>query len=116
MKVQIANKNNFLRSFLSPISKIDNTPDIKISDNELFCFADKGSDIFLFSKYSCKVEDKNIENFVLPDANRLVKALQCTDSVDLNFNIEENYIKYKNKNFKFKYFLFKYFLTSFKFI
>ena len=52
MKILIPNKSNFIRAFLSPISKIDNTPDIKVNDNELTCFVDRGSDVFLFTKYS----------------------------------------------------------------
>ena len=106
MKILIPNKSNFIRAFLSPISKIDNTPDVKVCEDQLTCFVDRGSDVFLFSRYKCKVVDADIENFVLPDANKLIKALQCSDGDELGLNIENNYIKYKNKSFKFKYFLF----------
>ena len=60
----------------------------------------------MFARYKCKIVDKDIDNFVLPDANKLIKALQCSDNDELGLNIENNYIHYKNKNFKFKYFLF----------
>lgn len=107
MKILIPNKSNFIRAFLSPISKIDNTPDIKVGDNELTCFVDRGSDVFLFTKYKCCIDTEvNVENLVLPDANKLIKALQCSDGDEIGLIIENNYIKYKNKNFKFKYFLF----------
>jgi len=106
MKILIPNKSNFIRAFLSPISKIDNTPDIKVGDNELTCFVDRGSDVFLFTKYKCSIQEEKIDNFVLPDANKLIKALQCSEGDEIGLTIENNYIKYKNKNFKFKYFLF----------
>ncbi len=106
MKILIPNKSNFIRAFLSPISKIDNTPDIKVGDNVLTCFVDRGSDVFLFTKYICSVTESDLDNFVLPDANKLIKALQCSEGDEIGLNIENNYIKYKNKNFKFKYFLF----------
>ena len=106
MKIQIPNKSNFIRTFLSPLSKIDNTPDIKVEDNQLSCFVDRGSDVFLFARYNCKIDDKDIDNFVLPDANKLIKALQCSDGDQIGLLIEDNYIKYRNKSFKFKYFLF----------
>ena len=106
MKILIPNKSNFIRAFLSPISKIDNTPDIKVEDNELTCFVDRGSDVFLFTKYKCIIQEEKIDNFVLPDANKLIKALQCSEGDEIGLTIENNYIKYKNKNFKFKYFLF----------
>lgn len=104
MNILIPSKSNFIRAFLSPLSKIDNTPDIKITEDGLSCFA--AAEVFLFAKYSCKVVDKDIDNFVLPDANKLIKALQCSENDELGLNIENNYIHYKNKNFKFKYFLF----------
>ena len=106
MKILIPNKSNFIRAFLSPISKIDNTPDIKVNDNELTCFVDRGSDVFLFTKYKCSIQEEEIDNFVLPDANKLIKALQCSEGDEIGLTIENNYIKYKNKNFKFKHFLF----------
>tara|TARA_E500000318_G_scaffold106372_1_gene114288 strand:+ start:4440 stop:5180 length:741 start_codon:yes stop_codon:yes gene_type:complete len=106
MKVIVPSKSNFIRAFLSPLSKIDNVPDIKVKDDQLTCFVDKGAGVLLFAKYKCKIIDKDIENFVLPDANKLVKALQCSEGDEMGFDIENNYIKYKNKNFKFKYFLF----------
>ena len=104
MNVLIPSKSNFIRAFLSPLSKIDNTPDIKITDDELTYF--ESAEVFLFPRYKCKVVDRDIDNFVLPDANKLIKALQCSDNDELGLNIENNYIHYKNKNFKFKYFLF----------
>lgn len=106
MRILIPNKSNFIRGFLSPISKIDNTPDVKVGDDQLTCFVDRGSDVFLFARYSCKIDEKHTDNFVLPDANKLIKALQCSDGDELGLNIEDNYIKYRNKSFKFKYFLF----------
>ena len=98
MKILIPNKSNFIRAFLSPISKIDNTPDVKVCEDQLTCFVDRGSDVFLFTRYKCKIVDADIENFVLPDANKLIKALQCSDGDELGLNIENNYIKYKNCN------------------
>jgi len=106
MKILIPNKSNFIRAFLSPLSKIDNTPDIKVCEDQLTCFVDRSSDVFLFARYKCKLVEADIDNFVLPDANKLIKALQCSDGDELGLNIENNYIKYKNKSFKFKYFLF----------
>lgn len=106
MKITIPSKSNFIRGFLSPISKIDNTPDIKVENNQLTCFVDRGSDVFLFARFNCSIEDKHTDNFVLPDANKLIKALQCSDNDELGLTIEDNYIKYRNKSFKFKYFLF----------
>lgn len=106
MKILIPSKSNFIRAFLSPISKIDNTPDIKVAEEQLTCFVDRGSDVLLFARFNCKLVDKDLENFVLPDANKLIKALQCSENDELGLNIEDNYIRYKNKNFKFKYFLF----------
>ena len=43
MKIQIPDKSNFIRTFLSPLSKIDNTPDIKVEEDQLTCFVDRGS-------------------------------------------------------------------------
>ena len=106
MRILIPNKSNFIRGFLSPISKIDNTPDVKVGEDQLTCFVDRGSDVFLFARYSCKIDEKHTDNFVLPDANKLIKALQCSEGDELGLNIEDNYIKYRNKSFKFKYFLF----------
>lgn len=106
MKILIPSKRNFIRGFLSPISKIDNTPDVKVEEEQLSCFVDRGSDVFLFARFKCKISDKDLQNFVLPDANKLIKALQCSDNDELGLDIEGNYIKYRNKNFKFKYFLF----------
>jgi len=106
MKIVIPNKSNFIRAFISPLSKIDNTPDIKVRDNELSCFVDRGADVFLFAKFKCMIAEADVENFVLPDANKFVKALQCFTDNEIGLKIEDNFIKYSNKGFRFKYFLF----------
>ena len=106
MRLIIPNKNDFVRAFIAPVSKIDNTPCVKIADGELSCFVDRGADVILFAKYHCDVVDADRSNLILPDANNFIKALQCTNEESITLKVEENRIKYSSAGYRFRYFLF----------
>lgn len=106
MTIRIQDKTNFLKIFLSPLSKINSLIELKLFDDNISCFVDKGSDVFLVAKYNCDIIGKDRDELVIPDATNFIKALNCIKSTSIDLEVIGNHLYYHNNNFKFKYFLF----------
>lgn len=80
--------------------------ELKLSDNSIQCFADKGADVFLVGTYNCEVTNKDREEIIIPDSSKFIKALNCIKTTTLDLEVAGNHLYYDNNNFKFKHFLF----------
>ena len=103
MKITIQNKRDFIKNFLSPIGKVCENAVVNIkkdSISSLTCTND--STLFL----NCRLNQNNNvdENVMLniPDINKLVNALMCTSKDSLEFELDNNCIRYSSNDIKFK--------------
>ena len=106
MILTIKNKDNFLKNFLNPISRLDSSISLDLKETEVSTIVHNNSNIFL--KATSRVETESYENrtLTLPDVIKLIKILSCIEQEDINLNIDTNCITYSDANNKFKYHLF----------
>lgn len=105
--IKIKNKANFIKNFLSPISKIGDASVLELKNDKLTCLTCT-SDNSIIYYVECDVYGEFDNNEVLncPDIKKLIKAIDTIQSdVDISFEIEENNLSYKSNNLRFKYHL-----------
>lgn len=103
MKVQIANRVDFLRYFLSPISKIAENATIKIKSNKLSSIV-CSSDSSIFLNCICSGVSVDADDTILniPDIGKLLNAVNSLSNDSIDFTIEDKKIKYISDTISFK--------------
>ncbi|MDB4464489.1 hypothetical protein N9033_00295 [bacterium] len=103
MKINIANKTEFIRNFLSPIGKVCENAVVNIKPDSISALTSTyDSTLFL----NCKLTQKNVidnnKSLNIPDINKFISALSCTGQDNILFDVTDNCINYKSDNVKFK--------------
>ena len=106
MILTIKNKDNFLKNFLNPISRLDTSISLNLKENEVSTIVHNNSNIFLKATSQVNIESYKDRILTLPDVVKLIKILSCIDKEDIDLNIDTNCITYSDTNNKFKYHLF----------
>lgn len=106
MLLKIKNKNNFIRSFLTPISRLTTTVTLEINNSHITATFHNNSNIFVNTRYEIEWQEREGVTLCLPDVNKLIKILHCIQEDDINLKLENNSIKYSNKKNRFTYHLF----------
>lgn len=105
MILKIQNRDDFINRFLSPVSKINNSCILKLTNtgiSTLLSAADNTA--ILFGQYDIDIDVDDV-TLNLPDVSRLIKILQCIASDDIELRINENHIQYSSEDVRFKYHL-----------
>ena len=106
MILPIASKDNFIKSFLNPVSRLAPSSTLNIGD-KISTVVHNNSNIFLRAEYEVSWTDQPQDNILcLPDTVRLIKILSCLEEDKIDLVIKENCITYNNNNNRFKYHLF----------
>ena len=104
--IKIKSKIDFVRNFLSPISKISDASVLEIIDSKLNCLTCTSDNSIIFNiQYSIEGEFENNEALNCPDIKKLIKAIDTIKDDKLTFVLENNHLVYKDKNIRFKYHL-----------
>lgn len=112
MFLPIKNKDNFIQSFLNPVSRLNSSATLDIS-NDISTIVHNNSNIFLKAQYQINWDDHPDPGTVcLPDTIKLIKILSCLEKNDIHLKIEENCITYNDNCNRFKYHLFDDSLTN----
>ena len=85
MILKIPNKDKFVSTFLSPLSKVNDSCVIKIDESGYNCLlssVDGGLILYCLFKNTNEVTEERRIN--VPDIGRLIKILQCIEKI-LNF-------------------------------
>ena len=128
MILPINNRDNFIKSFLNPISRLSPTCTLTVQDSpasthdgdgyqmsgkpdavteEISTVVHNNSNIFLKASYRMKRGSIEGCTLCLPDTIKLIKILSCLEEESFNLEYKENCITYNNgKGSKFKYHLF----------
>ena len=106
MIVKIANKNDFVEKFLSPISKINENAVIKVTDSKMTSLITTNDEtLILYVVYKHDENETITCNLNIPDINRLIKVFSCVDNDDMDIVFDKNKLKYSSNNINFKYHL-----------
>lgn len=107
MPITISNKNDFVNSFLSPISKISNSAVIVTKDNLITSTLSTPDNTILVNLvFSNKVELEN-NTLNIPDISKLIRVLNILEDEDLTLSIDNNSISYKSPSSRFKFHLYE---------
>lgn len=106
MIVKIANKNDFVEKFLSPIGKINENAVIKVTENKISSLITTNDEtLILYVVYKHDDKETIACNLNIPDINRLIKVFSCVDAEDMDIVFDKNKLKYSSNNINFKYHL-----------
>jgi hypothetical protein len=106
MKISIQDRNAFVNSFLTPISKIANSAVIKVEKEQFSTLiATNDNTIILNATYS----NNNIDTALLniPDISKLIRILSVIDTENLDLVYDKNNLSYCSSSIRFKYHLFE---------
>ena len=107
MTLKIKNRSNLISSFLSPISKVSDRCVIHIDEHNLSCLASTpDGTLILYTKFkhNSKLEGGEC-NLNICDINKIIRIFSYIDEEDMDLNINENSLSYKDDNIQFNYFL-----------
>jgi len=105
MVIQVDNKDRFISQFLNPVSKINNSCVLKISDkgvSTLLSAADNTA--ILYAQYLTDLDTEDV-SINLPDISRLNRILQCIEKDNIDLEVRGNHIQYTSSDMRFKYHL-----------
>jgi len=107
MILPISNRENFIKNFLNPVSRLAPNCTLDI-ENSISTIVHNNSNIFLKAEYTVNRSDDTDKCVLcLPDTIKLIKILSCLDEDNINLKYENNCITYNSgTGSKFKYHLF----------
>lgn len=105
--LKIKNKGVFVKNFLLPISKISDSSILELKEETLSCkVCTPDNSVIFFTQYP--IESVIEENTLLncPDIKKLTRAIDAIGKTEeINFEVENNNLSYKDKSIRFKYHL-----------
>jgi len=106
MQLTINDKKVFVRGFLHPISKINDSCVISATDTGLQCIASTpDASIILSTRLQQKIDTDKQFNLNISDIRKVIKAIECIEKEDFTLDIDRNNIGYSSKEVRFKYHL-----------
>ena len=106
MILEVPSRDEFVRTFLIPVSKINNSCVLNLSDQGMSTLlASADNTVILYSQYKTQFNLAANTKINLPDIGRLSKILACIPVDAIELSINENHIEYKSKDIRFKYHL-----------
>jgi hypothetical protein len=104
--IKIKSKLNFVKNFLSPISKISDASILEVNADKLSCLTcTSDNSIYIHVEYPIESEFVDIKTLNCPDIKKLIKAFDTIATDDVSFELEENNLSYKDSGIRFKYHL-----------
>lgn len=111
MKIQINDREKFVKDFLTPLSKLNESVVLKITSENIHSLSSSSDGTLIL--YAVYDQQNNISPSALetplklnvPDINKLVKVLSCINETDIELEVDDNSINYKSSDVGFKFHL-----------
>lgn len=107
MPITISNKQDFINSFLTPISKIANSAVISTKGNLFTSTLSTPDNTILVNLSYTNGVDVGDHNLNIPDISKLMRVLSVIDTQDISLNIDTNSISYTSEVSRFKFHLYE---------
>ena len=104
MKINIADKKEFIQNFMNPISTLNSMCCIDVMTTRLKTICSSADNTMCLIAETPGVSDGE-GKVNLPDIKRLTGVLNCIKSKEIALNVIDNNIKYNDGDFKFSYHL-----------
>lgn len=106
MILRILSKDEFVQSFLNPVSKINNSCVLSLTEKGISTLLSSADNtVILYSQYKTTLDIEEPLKINLPDVSRLTKIVGCIPSDSVDLSVTNNYIEYKSPDIRFKYHL-----------
>jgi hypothetical protein len=104
--LKLKSKNEFVRNFLQPISKISDASVLEVSGQSLNCLTcTSDNSVILSIQFNIGGDIEELQTLNCPDIKKLIKAIDTIKEDEIEFHLENNNLAYKGKNLRFKYHL-----------
>jgi len=105
-KLTIDNRDEFIRDFLIPFSKLNDSVVLKVTKDSIYSLSSSSDGtLILYSTFNQVNDINDVLKLNIPDVSRLIKVLSCIADESITLNIEDNNISYRSSNVGFKYHL-----------
>jgi len=103
----IPNCEDFLNSFITPLSRIADCAVIKIdNDKATSIISNNDNSLVVYAEYN-NIQADVQKNLNIPDLKKLCRILSCIESNNCNLDISNNNISYTSSDVRFKYHLYE---------
>lgn len=107
MNLEIKDKNNFLNSFLIPVSKVTNSAVFKITDKIISTLISTSDNTIILNADYTADTPLGTATLNIPDLSKLTRILSVIDKDSIVLTLDNNSLSYKSEDVRFKYHLFE---------
>lgn len=106
MKILINDKDKFVKDFLTPLSKLNESVVVKLNSESIYSLSSSGDGtLILYASFSQKNDIKDTLKLNIPDINKLIKVFSCINEDNISILVDDNSINYKSDDVGFKFHL-----------
>ena len=106
MNVSIPDKKLFISGFLNPVSKINDSCVIQVTEQGFECTTcTSDTSVILHTRYILDLDLDAPLRLNIADVRKVVKAFECISNDSFVFSVDKNNISYSGQEIKFKYHL-----------
>jgi hypothetical protein len=107
MILNVPDREDFLNSFLTPLSRVADSAVIKVSDNGISAIITTSDNTLVVHATYSNITTEGNKNLNIPDLKRLCRVLACIEEKNCNLDISSNYIGFESTSVRFKYHLYE---------
>jgi hypothetical protein len=107
MILTIPDKEDFLNSFLTPLSRVADSAVLKLADNSITSIIATGDNTLVVHASYTNVQFDKTKNLNIPDLKKLCRVFSCIEDKSCSFDISSNYIGFETPAIRFKYHLYE---------
>jgi len=106
VKIQINDKEKFIKDFLTPLSKLNESVVLKVTNDTIYSLnSSADGTLILYAVYNQKNSVSDTLKLNIPDINKLIKVLACINDDNITIEIDDNSVNYKSAAIGFKFHL-----------
>ena len=107
MILTIPDREDFLNSFLTPISRVADSAVLKLSENSISTIITTSDNTLVVHATYTNILSGIEKNLNIPDLKKLCRVLSCIEEKGCALDISSNHIGFESSSIRFKYFLYE---------
>jgi len=107
MKITIRDRDDFINSFLTPLSRIADSAVLKVSEEAISVIITNADNTLAVYSQNKNVSCSGNKNLNIPDLKKLCRVLSCIDEKECTLDISGNNINFESDSVRFKYHLYE---------
>jgi len=107
MILTIPDREDFLNSFLTPLSRVADSAVLKLTSNEISAIITTSDNtLVVYATYNNILSGVE-KNLNIPDLKKLCRVISCIEEKGCALDIASNYVGFESSSVRFKYFLYE---------